>query len=121
MSSNRRIEVAIGLLRQALKVLSEDMHEEYPPQYPYIVLTDTLRVLEEIKDTSLRTFALLQQTSTYAAKTLKSACPGCDRDLMLRVDRNNLVLECYNPDGNMHQSRGLANTTRWTLTPTHVL
>jgi len=118
MSSNQKIKVAIGLLLQALAVLSENGHEEYPSEYLHIAPRVT-RVLEEIRNTSSQTLKLLQQTSTYAEKTLKSSCPGCDRDLMLRVDGNNLVLECYNPDSNKHRERGITSF-RWTLTPTQV-
>jgi hypothetical protein len=114
---DRRIQVAIGLLREALNVLSEGRPEEYP--YLFVFPKEELAVLREIRNTTSETFALLRQTSTYAQKTLKSSCPGCDRDLMLRVDGNNLILECYNPDRKEHQARGVA-ATRWKLTPTQV-
>ena len=80
---DRRIQVAIGLLREALNVLSEGRPEEYP--YLFVFPKEELAVLREIRNTTSETFALLRQTSTYAQKTLKSSCPGCDRDLMLSI------------------------------------
>lgn len=117
MNSDRRIQVAIGLLREALNVLTEDRPEG--DSYLFVIPREELSVLREIRDTTSQTFALLRQTSTYAQKTLKSSCPGCDRDLMLIVDGNNLILECYNPDRKEHQARGVT-ATRWKLTPTQV-
>lgn len=119
--SDQRVQVAVKLLREALSVLTEGCTEAVPERYPYVVVIprEELAIMREIRETTSGTFALLQQTSSYMQKTLKSCCPGCDRDLMLIVDGKNLVLECYNPDIKEHKVRGVTST-KWVLTPTQV-
>jgi hypothetical protein len=119
MNSNRRIQIAINLLREALHVLSQSRTEDYPRPHLLLVPKEELAVLQEIRDTTSKTYTLVQTVSGYTQKTLKSSCPGCDRDLMLIIDGANLILECYNPDTNKHKTRNI-NATKWKLKPIQV-
>lgn len=117
MSNRNRIEYAIRLLRQAVGILTGELPDDQVREM--LLAREAHGELREIRDTTTQTLSLLRGVNAYAAQTLKASCPGCDRDLMLRIVGNNVVLECYNPDINEHNRRGIAER-KWTLTPTQV-
>lgn len=118
MTPEERIRIAVNLLRKALDVLTTPELEEHQGR---VILTpiEIFAELSEIKCVAQRTLNMVGSVSNVVAKTLKSSCPGCDRDLMLIIEGNNIILECYNPNYNEHNRRGVS-ATKWTLTPTQV-
>jgi hypothetical protein len=118
MTPEERIRIAVNLLREALAVLTTPELEEYRER-TILIPRRMVAELSEIRTIAERTLNMVSGVSNVVAKTLKSSCPGCDRDLMLIIDRNNIILECYNPDYTEHNRRGI-HATKWTLTPTRV-
>ncbi|MGF3521712.1 MAG: hypothetical protein ACQXXJ_01280 [Candidatus Bathyarchaeia archaeon] len=118
MTPEERIRIAVNLLCEAIDVLTTPELEEHRR---WVILTPgrVFTELSKIGDIAERTLNMVINVSNIVAKTLKSSCPGCDRDLMLIIEGNNIILECYNPDYNEHNNRGIS-ATKWTLTPTQV-
>jgi len=121
---NGRIRRVIWHLRMALRILEAPEVEEVPPE---VILTFPRREVPRIVDLLEEQAGLIKRLCFLSTKilarvdrTLKSACPGCDRDLVLRVRDGDLVLECYNPDIAEHRRRGITATV-WKLEPINAI
>lgn len=111
-------------MRMALRILEAPEVEEVPPE---VILTFPRREVPRIVDLLEEQAGLIKRLCFLSTKilarvdrTLKSACPGCDRDLVLRVRDGDLVLECYNPDIAEHRRRGITATV-WKLEPINAI